>query len=100
MRIVSNVERIEGSDESYLQIGAPGLLPATSWMGWVFGKGRDQVDAVPLWILIFFENRQDAERGEKSLSDFSSDIVTRYPAALGVVAASAVCWSPVFTGAE
>ena len=33
-------------------------------------------------------------------SDFSSDIVTRYPAALGVVAASAGCWSPVFTGAE
>ena len=36
----------------------------------------------------------------KNLSDFSSDIVTRYPTALGVVAASAGCRSPVFTGAE
>ena len=44
--------------------------------------------------------RQDAETWGESLSDFSSDIVTRYPTALGVVAASAGCWSPVFTGAE
>ena len=44
--------------------------------------------------------RLDAGERLKSLSDFSSDIVTRYPAALGVVAASAGCWSPVFTGAE
>ena len=40
------------------------------------------------------------EKGQKSLSDFPSDIVTRSAAALGVVAASACCWSPVFTGAE
>ena len=39
-------------------------------------------------------------RVEKTLSDFSSDIVTRLTAALGVVAASACYWSPVFTGAE
>ena len=44
--------------------------------------------------------RQDAETWGESLSDFPSDIVTRYPAALGVVAASAGCWSSVFTGAE
>jgi len=37
----------------------------------------------------FIFSRQSAGIGEKTLSDFSSDIVTRYPAALGVVAASA-----------
>ena len=37
---------------------------------------------------------------QKSLSDFPSDIVTRYAAALGVIAASAGYWSPVFAGAE
>ena len=43
---------------------------------------------------------QSSGRGENSLSDFSSDIVTRHPAALGVVSTSACCWSPVFAGAE
>ena len=41
-----------------------------------------------------------SQKRSKTLSDFPSDIVTRCPAALGVVAASACCWSPVFTGAE
>ena len=44
--------------------------------------------------------RQSSGRGEKSLSDFSSDIVTHCPAVLGVVAASPCCWSPVFADAE
>lgn len=44
--------------------------------------------------------RQDAAGGVKSLSDFPSDIVTRSAEALGVVAASAGCCSPVFTALD
>lgn len=51
-------------------------------------------------IFLALSARQSSGRVEKILSDFSSDIVTRYPAALGLVAASTGCWSPVFTGAE
>ena len=49
------------------------------------------------WVVF---GRQDAGGTLKSLSDFSSDFVACCPTALGVVAASAGCWSPVFTGAE
>ena len=42
------------------------------------------------------------EHGERrnNLSGIASDIVTRYPAAMGTVAASAHCWSPVLAGAK
>lgn len=42
---------------------------------------------------------QDAVRGENNLGDFASDMVIRCPAATGVVAAGACCWTSVFTGA-
>ena len=52
-----------------------------------------------VWFgLVSFGRR--VQQQVESLSDFSSDIVTRCAAALGIVAASACYWSPVFAGAK
>jgi len=48
------------------------------------------------WFISLTSNR---DMGENP-SDFSSDLIIRCLATLGVVAASAWCWSPVFAGAE